>query len=221
MTTESAINSVQLIQPRAMFEFWTEDLTSQQIAHVFQRGVTSRYTVGTDRLIQRYLEVYEYEALFFLVNDQTRGADQGFHFVRACHKDYAEEVMGNIKTQFRQGIGSVLTGYAIIDGEGVYNYLHNRLSDVNLSKQKVFSIKEADLLWKPLSPDMRAVIQTWMRKEVFSPETPALRRDPRGSRLNMADLVSTGVIYGLLRRGALRSDFAESLLLHPRSKDTL
>lgn len=210
MVTDLEIKSVQLTQPRcAIFEFRTDALTSQQITGIFWNGVDGNYTIGADRLIQRYLEVYEYEVVFSLVIDPTY-ANRPFRFIKAACRDCVEGMRSAIETQLQQGIGSVLTGYVMIDAGGIHNYLRNRLSATGLSKQKAFSIKDADLLWKPLSPDMRAVIQTWMRKEVFSPQRPAPWRDRTGSRLNMADLVTTGVIYALLRRGALRSDFAET-----------
>lgn len=211
------IEVVTLFQPSGSLDLRVDDLTSEQIATVFPRGLNEqRYTIGDDRIIQHYLEVYEFEVMIALVNVPGHDQFRPFRFLMACHHDHFDEMKRFIDHQLEIGIGSVLTGYAVIDAGSIRKYLLKELGKIGRKERDDFSIKDADALWKRQSPDMRAVIQTWMRKGVFRPERPAPHRDKIGSRLNMADLVTTGLIYGLLRRGSQRADFAETYESSPR-----
>jgi hypothetical protein len=203
---------VHLYHPDATFDVHVHDLTTEQIASIFPSGVDrrQRYAIGDDRIIQRYLEVYEYEVLFALVNVPGYDRFRPHRFIMMCHPYYRDKMKDLIDHQFENRIGSVLTGHVEINAESVHNYLLKELGKLGKKTDDPFSIMDADALWKRQSPDMRAVIQQWMRKGVFRPERPAPHRDKIGSRLSMPDLVTTGLIFGLLRRGAQRDDFAET-----------
>lgn len=208
--------------------FWEFDLTgwsAGRIKRVFQwRGSGVQYSLGSDRLLQKYLEEVRYEAE--LIVSPIFIQSQGRHARRIERITvWSLEDCGALHDIWRRderhnqlvGLGSI--GFAQISVEAVAAHVKQRLEALGkvTSEEKRLTISESSQgVWNGLSCNMRGVIHDWMTKPnkgpVFWPEQHPGGTGRTGCRLSESDQVVVGLLYGMFSFGvkheAVRGDIA-------------
>ncbi len=105
----------------------------------------------------------------------------------------------------------------VIDIRALCDDAAHRFKDLGKKTTELIPIRDASKVWYDLGENMKANVQAWMRKTkrkdgqesgpIFSPVERAEASDPRGSRLDFADVVTVGLVHWLLRHGTRYSDF--------------
>jgi len=180
------------------FEFWARSGSRQNILpRCFPKGLPADYAIGPDRIFQNYTRRCGYDVRVFILRAPSRGRDMCHVYLcdRLREAELREKVRERIAHDLRWGV----FGHTLVDLSQIHQYVLSRLTRGAQSKYTIQEVSQS--IWKDLSPDTRAVIQTWMRKRIFEPATRAPHRAREGSRLDDSDIVTIGLVSALLKSG--------------------
>src|SRR5271157_3511140 len=203
----------------ARFEFDLKGLSSKQLDGIFDKGLPESYAVGRDRIIQEYLRAHNYKVVVFVRIVFNPGATvEVYRFIYFCHEDEEDTTAQRVRRSGRFQVPYGGYGYAVVHVSDIHYYVLGALRLIKKTANDLLSLKEAaDDVWSQLSRKRRvALIQSWISVKpgkqanpVFWPIKPARGQgDREGSRLDLADLTTVGLIYGMLRHEVRFSDFA-------------
>ncbi len=214
---------IEIHLPSMSWNLW--GLSEKQLLTVAPRAARSVDLVK-ERILQRYVEACDFEVLFFC---HTWGATTGKGFVPA-HLMSAERSqvdacwVGNRKVIDRylgfvrlEAAHNEFYNMSVIDVRGLKRWAVRMIPGFATNALRTITLREAATkVWSRFGKNATAMIQTWMRKTtprgkesgpIFCPVDLAAPGDPRGSRLDLSDVVSVGLIHWLLRHGVSYSDF--------------
>ncbi len=213
---------VDLVSKTARWRFW--DLSPEQ-----SFGVRWGEDFVRSRILQEYLSAGDYNVLVFLHSwGIEKNPPKGIHRVDPTKVDtYRNEI--SLCAPSDEHVVKLMLGFinpepegypfsaaAVVNVRFLRREAERRFKDGGKTIQDRLTVKEAGQAWFDLGVDTKAVIQTWMRRTkrrdkeagpIFTPVDLAKPSDSRGSRLDLADVVTVGLIHWLLRHGGRYSDF--------------
>ena len=114
-------------------------------------------------------------------------------------------------------MGPGIQGYVVINVWEIYNTVKITLDRLGLREDSSLSIKDvSEHFWPWANKNLKGTIHNWMqgipykdrlRISVFRPETAVKKADNSGCRLSLSDIITVGLLAGLLSHGVRSYDF--------------
>jgi len=210
---------------------WIFDLTGlsePQLSYIFSRGLGEKYQIGIDRLIQKYLEIANFEVLVLIqpLFFKSSGRHAARHEQLSFWNLSTPSETRDLYLEYLKKSNPVSVAFGQI---GRIEILAKEIwAGVNLSLEYMDHPEKKDLklsitesskhIWQNLSSNMAGVVHTWLQNDpVFRPETYVTKPTKKGCKLAVSDQVVIGLLYGMFSFGVKHNALRRPVTLSHKS----